>query len=155
MSYKKFRINLFLSLALLCLSIFTMGGGSCTPNEDCRERARKKGTFNLCGLLKSNNEESFTGDNCYSFDEIELSECPALEILAACEPYLCEGCTSEFCVDFLFPKAFVGCEAIDCNTLDCDGLYGIEVNGYPRWETLIENEVVQINCHSNYLLVQD
>ncbi len=85
--------------------------------------------------------------DCYSFKEIEFSECPAVDVLEVCEPYFCEGCTSEYCVDFLFPETFIGCEAIDCNTIDCDGVYGIEVYGNPSWTIVVDNEEVQINCY--------
>ena len=150
MKYNKIRFNLLLSSVLLCVAFFTIGG--CTPNADCEKRARKKGTFNLCGLLNSSysEKEKSADDICYSFEDLEVSECPAAEVLDICEPYLCEGCTGEFCFDFLFPDAFSGCEAIDCHTLDCDGVYGITIDGYPSWTILIENEEVEVNCHSQY-----
>ena len=90
--------------------------------------------------------KSKTEDICFSFEEIEFSECPAVDVLEVCEPYLCEGCTSEFCVDFHFPEAFIGCQAIDCHTIDCDGVYDIQVDVYPSWTTIIDEEEVQITC---------
>ena len=87
-----------------------------------------------------------TEDICFSFEEIEFSECPAVDVLEVCEPYFCEGCTSEFCVDFNFPEAFIGCQAIDCHTIDCDGVYDIQVDVYPSWTTIIDGEEMQITC---------
>ena len=93
------------------------------------------------GPISSNAE-----DICFSFEKIEISECPAVDVLKVCEPYLCEGCTSEFCVDFNFPEAFIGCQAIDCHTIDCDGVYDIQVDVYPSWTTIIDDVEVQITC---------
>jgi hypothetical protein len=90
--------------------------------------------------------KSKTEDICFSFEEIEFSECPAVDVLEVCEPYLCEGCTSEICVDFLFPEAFIDCRAIDCHTIDCDGVYDIQVDVYPSWITIIDGEEMQITC---------
>ena len=106
--------------------------------------------FNCCAAPRSIDLEMETKDSCFLFEEIELSECPASDVLDVCEPYLCEGCTSEFCFDFYFPDAFVGCEVIDCHTIDCDGVYDIQVDGYPSWTTLIDTEEVQVNCHTQY-----
>jgi hypothetical protein len=92
------------------------------------------------------NSKMETEDICFSFEDIEISECPAVDVLELCGPYLCEGCTSEFCVDFNFPEAFIGCQAIDCHTIDCDGVYDIQVDGYPSWTTIIGDEEVQITC---------
>ncbi len=116
------------------------------------------GAVGGCGDFVSLDEDWARGSNdiddienrkegvCYSFQEIEFSECPAVDVLEVCEPYFCEGCTSEFCVDFNFPEAFIGCQAIDCHTIDCDGVYDIQVDGYPSWTTIINDEEVQITC---------
>jgi len=92
------------------------------------------------------NSKMETEDICFSFEEIEFSECPAVDVLEVCEPYFCEGCTGEFCVDFTFPEAFIGCQAIDCHTIDCDGVYDIQVDGYPSWINIIDGEEMQITC---------
>ena len=104
------------------------------------------GCGDLVSLDENWNSRSKTEDICFSFEEIEFSECPAVDVLEVCEPYFCEGCTSEFCVDFNFPEAFIGCQAIDCHTIDCDGVYDIQVDVYPSWTTIIDEEEVQITC---------
>ena len=146
MRYKQIAVSLSIIVILISVSFLNIGG--CGGGETCEERARRKGTFNLCGLFRSSgiDNEMKTEDICFSFEEIEISECPAVDVLEVCEPYLCEGCTSEFCVDFHFPEAFIGCQAIDCHTIDCDGVYDIQVDGYPSWTTIINGEEVQITC---------
>jgi hypothetical protein len=104
------------------------------------------GCGDIVSLDENWNSRSETEDICFSFEEIEFSECPAVDVLEVCEPYFCEGCTSEFCVDFNFPEAFIGCQAIDCHTIDCDGVYDIQVDVYPSWITIIDGEEMQITC---------
>ena len=104
------------------------------------------GCGDIFSLEEDWNSKRETEDICFSFEEIEFSECPAVDVLEVCEPYFCEGCTSEFCVDFNFPEAFIGCQAIDCHTIDCDGVYDIQVDVYPSWTTIIDEEEVEITC---------
>jgi len=85
-------------------------------------------------------------DDCFAIEEIEISECPALDVLEVCESYLCGGCTTDFCFDFPFPALFSGCEAMDCQTIECDGADDIKVNGSPSWTTVVDGEDVQITC---------
>lgn len=134
---------------LISIALFNLGGCS-ENNSDKNDLIIDWGDFNCCsgpGNISLSNQMK---NVCFSFEEIELSECPAADALETCEPYFCEGCTSEFCFDFLFPDSFAGCEAIDCHTIDCDGVYGIQVDSHPSWTTLINNEEVQIICHSQY-----
>ncbi len=133
-TYKSF----FLSKMLLLVFIAVVNIGGCGDYGIDGDWAR--GSNDIDDI--ENRKEGV----CYSFKEIELSECPAVAVLEVCEPYLCEGCTSEFCVDFLFPEAFIDCRAIDCQTIDCDGVYDIQVDVYPSWITIIDGEEMQITC---------
>jgi hypothetical protein len=140
-----FKVYILNSFILLVFMISTALLGC---DDDCKKRGCVRSDWSDfpslvfgSGPISSNAE-----DICFSFEEIEISECPALAVLEVCEPYLCEGCTSEFCVDFNFPEAFIGCQAIDCHTIDCDGVYDIQVDGYPSWTTIIDEEEVEITC---------
>ncbi len=133
-TYKSF----FLTKMLLLVFIAVVNIGGCGDFIGLEEDWDCGG-----GCLYSKME---TEDICFSFEEIEFSECPAVDVLEVCEPYFCKGCTSEFCVDFNFPEAFIGCQAIDCHTIDCDGVYDIQVDMYPSWTTIIDGEEMQITC---------
>ena len=147
MRYKQIAVSLLVIVILISVSLLNSG----CKEESCEEKARRKGGFaGLCDnfLFKNSSidNEIEAEDICFSFEEIEFSECPAVDVLEVCEPYFCEGCTNEFCVDFNFPEAFIGCQAIDCHTIDCDGVYDIQVDGYPSWTTIIDEEEVHITC---------
>jgi hypothetical protein len=142
-TYKSFFLNKILLLVLIAIG--TLVG--------CDDDNVPGGIISLSnkadiptGMDVSQGQSTDFEDSCLTFEEIEFSECPAVDVLEVCEPYFCEGCTSEFCVDFNFPEAFIGCQAIDCHTIDCDGVYDIQVDVYPSWTTIIDEEEVQITC---------
>jgi len=125
-------------------------GGDC--EDECSVECEGLGCI-ACGFACSLSEElSFASKSstlegrCFTFEEIAISECPALDVIEVCESYFCGGCTSDFCFDFPFPALFSGCEAIDCETIECDGAYDIKVDGSPSWTTIVDGEEVQITC---------
>ena len=126
-------------LLLVFIAIVSIGG--CGDDSDKKERM-PKGEFNCCAAPFSDGLETESNDICLPFEEVESSDCPAVDALSVCEPYFCEGCTDEFCVDFNFPEAFTNCQAIDCHTIDCDGVYDIQVDVYPSWTTIIDDEEI-------------
>ena len=133
---------LFKSLLLVFIAVGTIVG--CGGGGDCRDECEGIGCL-ACSFAEGLSRQAFE-DGCFTFEEIAISECPALDVIEVCESYLCGGCTSDFCFDFPFPALFSGCEAIDCETIECDGAYGIKVDGSPSWTTIVDGEEVQITC---------
>jgi len=140
---------LFKTLLLVFIAVGTIVG--CGGGESACDKCKAEcmGLECFCAVCLSsalNPIRTAFEDGCFTFEEIAISECPALDVIEVCESYLCGGCTSDFCFDFPFPALFSGCEAIDCETIECDGAYGIKVDGSPSWTTIVDGEVVQITC---------
>jgi hypothetical protein len=99
-----------------------------------------------------------TGDipreDCFTFYEISLSECPAEKVLNVCERYECIGqCggyieCSEYGYYFVpyFPDDFTGCRVIDCDTIDCDQANNIHVDGLLSWTEYIDGQESEAGC---------
>ena len=99
-----------------------------------------------------------TGDifreDCFTYNEIALSDCPSEKVLNVCERYRCTGQCGGFLgcgsaasdsVPF-FPDGFSGCRVIDCNTIDCDQAKNIHIDGDLNWIELIDGEESEIVC---------
>jgi len=99
-----------------------------------------------------------TGDiareDCFTFYEISVSECPAEKVLDVCERYECIGQCGGFIECGLggyyfvpyFPDDFTGCRVIDCTTIDCDQANNIHVDGELSWIEFIDGQESEAGC---------
>ncbi|MGB2691433.1 MAG: hypothetical protein WBC96_02955 [Thermodesulfobacteriota bacterium] len=92
----------------------------------------------LCIVLLSSCDSEITGsvssetitseivDGCAADIDIAHSDCPAIELANACDPFLCRVASGqnleeeiELASDYTLPECERDCKAMDCSTIEC------------------------------------
>lgn len=80
----------------------------------------------ITGSVSSETITSEIVDGCAADIDIAHSDCPAIELANACDPFLCTVASSqnleeeiELASDYTLPECELDCKAMDCSTIEC------------------------------------
>lgn len=87
------------------------------------------------------------GEVCLQPEDIANSECPTTDLFLVCNQYFCgvffpaDGDNGPIIADYIFPPSDMECLAIDCTTLDCEGVVFSELRvnefGSPEFKVIL------------------
>lgn len=115
-------------------------------------------------ITGSVSSETFTSEiveGCAADIEIAHSDCPAIELVDVCDPFLCKVASDqnlneeiELASDYTLPECERDCRAMDCTTIECtdSNTYSelnvtINQDGQMGLSGILNNEVV-FTCES-------